>query len=194
MPRCWPTSLRAQGEFSVDLAGCRIPLGDLAHGEVAGRFTIHSLEVGPGPLVRQFAVFSGRETPAKLRPESTVLFRMVGGRVYHQGLELIFPEFSVRTYGSVGLDQTMNLMAEMPVPPKWLANRPMLAADLPQPDHPRAHRRHAQPATARSEGDGGPQPPISGKGGGKYDPRRVQQTVGAVVRAEEVSRIVVSGY
>ena len=97
---------------------------------MAGRFTIHSLEVSPGPLVRQFAVFLGRETPAKLRPESTVLFRMVGGRVYHQGLELIFPEFTVRTYGSVGLDQTMSLMAEMPVPPKWLANRPMLAQTL----------------------------------------------------------------
>jgi hypothetical protein len=117
----------SQGQFSVDLAGCRIPLGDLAKAEVAGRFTIHSMEVGPGPLVRQFAVFLGRETPAKLRPESTVLFRMVNGRVYHQGLELIFPEFSVRTHGSVGLDQTMNLMAEMPVPPKWLANAPMLA-------------------------------------------------------------------
>ena len=56
-----------------------------------------------------------------------MLFRMVGGRVYHQGLELIFPEFTVRTHGSVGLDQTMNLMAEMPVPPKWLANTPRLA-------------------------------------------------------------------
>jgi hypothetical protein len=120
----------SQGTFSVDLAGCHIPLGDLAKAEVAGRFTIHSMEVGPGPLVRQFAVLLGRETPAKLRQESTVLFRMVGGRVYHQGLELIFPEFTVRTHGSVGLDQTMNLMAEMPVPPKWLANTPRLAQTL----------------------------------------------------------------
>ena len=117
----------AQGQFSIDLEGCRIPLGDLANGEVAGRFTIHTMEVGPGPLVRQFAVFLGRETPAKLRQESTVLFRMVRGRVYHQGLELIFPEFTVRTYGWVGLDQTMNLMAEMPVPPKWLKNTPTLS-------------------------------------------------------------------
>ncbi len=117
----------SQGTFSVDLAGGRIPLGDMAKAEVAGRFTIHSMQVGPGPLVRQLAVFLGRETPAKLRQESTVLFRMIGGRVYHQGLELIFPEFTVRTHGSVGLDQTMNLMAEMPVPPKWLANTPRLA-------------------------------------------------------------------
>jgi hypothetical protein len=117
----------AQGEFSIDLDGCRIPLGDLAKGEVAGRFTIHTMEVGPGPLVRQFAVFLGRETPARLRQESTVVFRMSHGRVEHQGLELIFPEFTVRTSGSVGLDQTLNLVAEMPVPPKWLENRPVLS-------------------------------------------------------------------
>jgi hypothetical protein len=64
----------------------------------------------------------GRAAPAKLRRESVVSFRMVGGRVYHQGLELIFPELTIRTYGSVGLDQTLALMAEMLVPPKWLGN------------------------------------------------------------------------
>lgn len=59
-----------------------------------------------------------------------MLFRMVGGRVYHDGLELIFPQFTVRTHGSVGLDQTMNLMAEMPLPPQWLARTPLLAETL----------------------------------------------------------------
>jgi hypothetical protein len=117
----------AQGEVSLDVAGCRVPLGDLTHGEAAGRLMMHSLEVSPGPLVRQLAVFLGREAPARLRPESAVLFRMVGGRVYHQGLELVFPDFSIRTYGWVGLDQTLSLMAEMPVPAKWLVGRPLLA-------------------------------------------------------------------
>ena len=117
----------AQGAFSIDLEGCRIPLGDLANGEVAGRFTVHSVEVGPGPLVRELAVFLGRETPAKLRQESVVLFRLVGGRMYHQGLELMFPNFTIRTYGSVGLDQTMAVMAEMPVPPQWLEKNPLLS-------------------------------------------------------------------
>jgi hypothetical protein len=120
----------AQGAFSIELDGCRIPLGDPAKGELAGRFIIHSIEVGPGPLVRQFAVLLGRETPAKLRQESIVQFRMVGGRIYHQGLELVFPEFTVRTHGSVGLDQTIAIMAEMPVPPKWLEKTPMISQAL----------------------------------------------------------------
>jgi hypothetical protein len=112
----------AQGNFSIDLDGCRVPLDDPAKGELAGRFTIHSVQVGPGPLVRELAILLGRAAPANLRRESVVPFRMVGGRVYHQGLELIFPDLTIGTYGSVGLDQTLAIMAEMPVPPKWLGN------------------------------------------------------------------------
>jgi len=112
----------AEGNFSIDLDGCRVPLDDPAKGELAGRFTIHSVQVGPGPLVRELAILLGRAAPANLRRESVVPFRMVGGRVYHQGLELIFPDLTIRTYGSVGLDQTLAVMAEMPVPPKWLGN------------------------------------------------------------------------
>jgi hypothetical protein len=35
-------------------------------------------------------------------------------------LELAFPDVTVRTYGSVGLDQSLAVMAEMPVPSKWV--------------------------------------------------------------------------
>jgi translocation and assembly module TamB len=115
----------AQGAFSIDLDGCLIPLSDPAKGTFAGRFIIHSIEIGPGPLIRELAVLMGRETPAKLRREGIVPFQMVDGRIYHKDLELIFPDFTVRTYGSVGLDQTLAIMTEMPVPPKWLENNPL---------------------------------------------------------------------
>ena len=45
---------------------------------------------------------------------------MVQGRVYHRGLELQLPEVTVRTYGSVGVDQTLAIMAEMNVPLTWI--------------------------------------------------------------------------
>jgi translocation and assembly module TamB len=118
----------AQGSFSIDLDGCRIPLSDPAKGDFAGRFIIHSVEIGPGPLIRELAILMDREAPAKLRKEGIVPFRMVDGRIYHQDMELIFPDFTVRTSGSVGLDQTLKIMAEMPVPPKWLENNPAAAA------------------------------------------------------------------
>lgn len=120
-----------QGSFSLELEGARIPLDDPAQSDIAGRILIHSIDVGPGPLIRELALLLGRAVPGKLRRESVVPFRMVQGRVYHQGMELIFPDITIRTQGSVGLDQSLALLIEMPPPPKWiepLANTPAAAA------------------------------------------------------------------
>ena len=93
----------AQGSFSIDLDDfgcripCRMPLSDPTKGDLAGRFIIHSMEVGPGPLTSELAVFLARQAPAKLRPESVVQLPVVNGRIYHQGLELMFPDFTIRT-------------------------------------------------------------------------------------------------
>ncbi len=120
----------AQGKFSIELDECRLPLADPGRGEMKGRFILHSVEVGPGPLVRELAILLGRAAPARLQRESVVPFQLADGRVYHQGLELIFPELTVRMHGSVGMDQTVLLMAEMPVPPKWAALNPRVAAAM----------------------------------------------------------------
>jgi len=116
-----------EGKFSLSLDGCRIPLSAPEKSDISGRLLVHSIEIGPGPLIRELAVVLGRESPAKLKRESVVPFRMVNGRVYHQNLELLFPDFWVRTNGSVGLDQTLDVLVEMPIPPKWLAANPVLA-------------------------------------------------------------------
>jgi hypothetical protein len=52
--------------------------------------------------------------------ESTVPFSVIGGRVYHRNLELVFPGLTIKTEGSVGFDRTLSLVAEMPIPPKWM--------------------------------------------------------------------------
>jgi hypothetical protein len=111
----------AEGAFSIELDGCRIPLDNPSAGEVGGRMTVHAVRIGPGPLIREMAVVLGRDKAAELKRESVIDFRLVDGRVYHKGLEMAFPDVTVRTYGSVGLDQTLSIMAEMPVPPKWQA-------------------------------------------------------------------------
>ena len=120
----------AEGRFSIELDGCRIPLADPAAGEVAGRMIIHSAQIGPGPLVRELAVLLGRPSPAEFARQSVIPFRMVQGRVYHRDLELVFPELTIRTHGWVGLDKTLGLMAEMPIPPKWLSAHQVLDSAL----------------------------------------------------------------
>ncbi|MBL9124739.1 MAG: hypothetical protein JNG90_13970 [Planctomycetaceae bacterium] len=113
---------QAQGAFSVQLDGAAIPVASPKQADVAGKLTVHSVDIGPGYLIQELAVLFNRTGTAKLQRESVVDFRLVEGRVYHRGLELVFPDVTIRTYGSVGLDQTVSLMAEMPVPPKWIGN------------------------------------------------------------------------
>jgi hypothetical protein len=118
----------AQGGFSIELDNCRIPLDDPAEGDLAGRLTVHSVRIGPGPLLDELAVLVGPVQATELRRESVVPFRMVDGRVYHKNLELVFPDLTIRTEGWVGLDQQLSILAEMPVPPKWIGNNPLGAA------------------------------------------------------------------
>lgn len=113
---------QAQGAFSVQLDGAAIPLTEPKRADIAGKMIVHSVEVGPGPLVQELAILFNRAAPARLQRESVVDFRMVEGRIYHRGLELVFPDLTIRTYGSVGLDQTLSMVAEMSVPPKWIGN------------------------------------------------------------------------
>lgn len=111
-----------KGTISVALSACRIPLTELAKSEVAGQLVVHSAEVASGPFLRVLSTFLGRDVPTTLRQEMVVPFRVANGRVYHENLELNFPNFTIRTSGSVGFDQTLDLMAEMPVPTQWLQN------------------------------------------------------------------------
>ena len=123
----------AEGRFSIELDGGRIPLGNFSAGELAGRMTVDSIQVGPGPLVRELAVVLGYESPAKIARDSVISFRMVDGRVYHRDLELVFPDLTIRTYGSVGIgpaDRSLAIMAEMPIPPKLLRRHALLDTAL----------------------------------------------------------------
>jgi hypothetical protein len=120
----------AEGRFSIELGACRIPLDAPEQGELTGRMIVHSVTIGPGPLIYELAVLLGRASPAKLTRESVIPFRLAGGRVYHSGLELVFPDLTIRTNGSVGLDQTLELMAEMPIPPKWRGKHELLDSAL----------------------------------------------------------------
>lgn len=110
----------ADGRFSMALDGGRLPLDDFRRGDLSGTLTVHDVRVSAGPLVAALAVVLSRPTEARIKEEAQVPFRLVQGRIYHQNLELNFPEMTVRTHGSVGLDRTLSILAEMPVPPKWV--------------------------------------------------------------------------
>jgi len=118
----------ARGEFSIDLDQWRLPLDRPRDGEMGGRFKIHSIEVGPGPVLESILatirlLMAGDEATRgegsrgsmtfELARDSVVRFEMRDGRVYHEGFELGIGNLRLRTHGSVGLDQTIDMVAEI---------------------------------------------------------------------------------
>ena len=112
---------KVSGLFSLQFDEFRMPIDNPSAGALAGRLQVHDVEIEPGPLVQELAVMLQQPRTAKLARESVVDFKMIQGRIYHQNLEIAFPETSVRTSGSVGVaDQTLNLSAEVQLPAKLL--------------------------------------------------------------------------
>ncbi len=130
---------RPEGRFSLDTTGCRIPLGNVEKADMAGRLMVHDITVTPGPLLHLIAssinavrLASGktsgftRTEVARLKRESVISYRLVDGRVYHQNLELDFDDVTVSTRGSVGLDQSLAIVAHVTAP-KLFAQVPGLS-------------------------------------------------------------------
>lgn len=136
---------QVEGEFSIDLEGLRVPLASPQTGETAGKIGVHSIQLGPGPLVEQFLPIIDKlrkiaNADAEQRPrgtlniarESDVEFRLVDGRVFHHGLRLELPNMTLETSGSVGFDESLAMMAEISLSDRLRGNGP-LAELLSQP-------------------------------------------------------------
>jgi len=111
------------GQVSIDLDAWCVPLADLQQGQGAGRMTIHAIQVDAGPLVRQLADALGLPASVRLVDNSVVEFQMADGRVDHRGLKFGLPNVSVATHGSVGLDQSLDLVAEITLAADLTADR-----------------------------------------------------------------------
>jgi hypothetical protein len=136
---------RADGRFSLTLDRAAVPLAAPAASDVEGVMAIHHARVGPGPLSERFlwiaqqikAVIERRPLAPVLNvssnqwlslPAQNVAFEMRDGRVYHQNLELTAGDVGIRTQGSVGLDQSLQLVAEVPIRDEWVESDQLLSS------------------------------------------------------------------
>ncbi len=132
-----------EGKFSLDVAGGSLPLMTPATGELTGAVAIHQAQVRPGPSSMQIvglidqirSVIRQRPgaDPQRERvwmemPEQTVDFKLAEGRMHHRALTIQIKDVTLRTSGSVGMDETLNLMAEFSIPDEWLGNTKLLAS------------------------------------------------------------------
>lgn len=112
---------QADGLVSLDLDDNTVPLADPDKGTVRGRLTLHNVVVSPGPVIAQvFEVLGSKQPALHLANEEVVTVRMENGRVYHENLTLTVGQSVVKTSGSVGLDGSLALVLDLPIPPKFL--------------------------------------------------------------------------
>jgi hypothetical protein len=131
----------AQGNFTVDIGGASIPLFDPMNMEARGAVKLHSVVIGAGPAAEQLLA-TVQQLRALLKPESagrdlktwlrmseqTVPIAVKGGRIYHDQLDFAHNDLVVRTRGSVGFDQTLDLIATIPIADDWIAGKPYLSS------------------------------------------------------------------
>jgi len=124
-------SASAEGELSFVLEGNRIPLADPKRATVRGKLIVHRAVVSAGPIVSEIAnLLRLGPTTVTLASENVVPVRMEAGRVHHENLTLKLGAYTVRTSGSVGLDGSVALVAEVPLPPSLFPNNPRVSQAL----------------------------------------------------------------
>ena len=129
----------AQGRLSIETSDFRIPLGRTMAANIQGTATLHQATFGLGPLGQQLigmvgqvkALAKGQPWGASITtqdskwltmPEQKVAFAVVQGRVHHQGMQFQIDDVTIQTSGSVGLDQTLQLVAHIPINDQWIGN------------------------------------------------------------------------
>jgi hypothetical protein len=134
---------QSEGQFSMQLTAARVPLADPKKADVSGQLAVHAVRVVPGPMAKQWVelaqqveAIAKRRGPASLgqRQPVTLLsiqdqqvnFRVVEGRVYHQGMQFQVGDVALRTEGSVGLDETVALLVHVPIQDKWIEGQALL--------------------------------------------------------------------
>lgn len=134
---------RAEGQFSLSLEESQLPLFDLASGKLDGQLQIASGQVLPGPMFGELAGFLGQieatvsrgqsggllspDQPLMLIDRQTVNFRLRDKRLYHSPMTFNVKGVPVRTRGSVGADQSLDLLAEIMFPAPWARRVPLIA-------------------------------------------------------------------
>jgi hypothetical protein len=136
---------QAEGRFSLKLDNAAVPLTTPEASEVEGVMSIHEARVGPGPLSQEFLIIARQikaivekrpfgalrgaaAGPWLTLPAQEVAFRMAERRVHHRGLELAVGDVIIRTHGAVGLDQSLALVAEIPIRDEWVESDRLLSS------------------------------------------------------------------
>ena len=132
----------AQGKITVNVDSLQAPIYEPMQLQTRGTISLKGGSVGAGPLAEQLFT-SVQQIKQLLKPGSDtkemqsvwmdlgdqeIPFVVQDGRVHHQGIRLNIDDVVVTTEGFVGLDQTVNLVASIPIQDEWLGDNRWLAS------------------------------------------------------------------
>ncbi|QDU63642.1 hypothetical protein Pan216_45230 [Planctomycetes bacterium Pan216] len=106
----------ADGVVSLSLQECEVPLENPIAASIKGELTIDRLDVGLSPMLIAFAEMLRIPTKARVAENSVVKFQLADGRVHNENFRLVYPDMLVDVKGSVSLDRTLNLTADINMP------------------------------------------------------------------------------
>ena len=132
-----------EGAVSFKLDEFRVPLdsnvANESQAKVSGVVQLHNVTTSAkGPILQKVVKFMEGvfriDIPDKLQVAdgTDVHFRLQDGRVHHEGLAFLLPEISsdvvFKTSGSVGLDETLDLYVDVPLPATLIRDGPIARA------------------------------------------------------------------
>ena len=147
----------AEGMISLTLEGGRVPLATPTLGEVKGVIVLHHAKAEPNAIGRELSNLLKIAPPSSVVKECRVPFHMVGGKVHHSDLEIAFGDLTLKSSGAVGLDGSLAIVVETPIPPALAAAAKLTPAQAKQiiripiggtVDHPRVDSRALEAVTS----------------------------------------------
>ncbi|MDY3554978.1 hypothetical protein R5W24_004110 [Gemmata sp. JC717] len=122
-------AVQAEGEFSAAIEDNLVSLADQNQTAAKGVLLIHRATVGLTPVAAQVANLLGaKDTAMTLANETAVTVQVANGRVHHQNFAMRISGTTFHTSGSVGFDQSLDLVVDVPMPREFvlLKNNPVL--------------------------------------------------------------------
>jgi hypothetical protein len=115
-------SVDVRGLVSIDVEEVKVLIGHLEQADFRGVVRLEDAQATGSPLIRELLVLTDGQPVVEIAKESEIRFQVRQGRVYHEGLQLKLPGMVIETSGYVGLDRSLEMTAEMPIPPRWYPN------------------------------------------------------------------------
>jgi hypothetical protein len=131
----------ADGTFTLTVNAGRMELKDPNGADISGALQVHSARIGPGPLASQMIGIAATITQMATQrapewaerevwltlPAQQVPFHVRDGRVLHEGLTVEIGDLAMTSRGFVGLDESLDVELEIPIPDAWLERSPVLS-------------------------------------------------------------------